>query len=257
MSCDHRRKAFWRDSLHLSTKAQKEIEKVYTGAGFRLKPETVTPGQQTEWTAKTVRLGAFYRAYDIEPPIHGENHIPRTKEALAGCAAVWDWLDRRGLTCVKHRPGLPPRKDGGWEKGQMTDDEYEFFRELAIGRDKPIIVTGSLAETYLGMGRRYDQRQRHRLTWRESKAKSELVDTGEARDIDIGQISQLTDEERGKIIGKFTNKFPGKRIKIDEEGYNADDYDDIEAFKKAGAIVFYPDGHAERISAPWQLPEEE
>jgi len=207
MSCDGRRRKFWRNSLRLSAEDQRSVERVYASAGLRVYSEDVTPPQRAEWTAKTIRLATLFKAYGVPPPIHGRDGVPKSAEALAGYAAIWDWLDNRGLTNTVRRPGLPVRLDGGWERGQLTDEEFEFFQRLAGQRDKPLILTGSLIETNLGMGRRYDPRwQKYLSCYRRRKPRSSLVDRGELNDIDIAEVSALSPSEVTAIQGRFPRR---------------------------------------------------
>jgi len=247
MSCDGRRRKFWRNSLRLSAEDQRSVERVYASAGLRVYSEDVTPPQRAEWTAKTIRLATLFKAYGVPPPIHGRDGVPKSAEALAGYAAIWDWLDNRGLTNTVRRPGLPVRLDGGWERGQLTDEEFEFFQRLAGQRDKPLILTGSLIETNLGMGRRYDPRwQKYLSCYRRRKPRSSLVDRGELNDIDIAEVSALSPSEVTAIQGRF----PGALL--DTTGYRTKWYPDPTSFRQMGAMIFHPDGRVERITSPWQ-----
>ncbi|MFH1632861.1 MAG: hypothetical protein ABIG63_02485, partial [Chloroflexota bacterium] len=54
------------------------------------------------------------------------------------------------------RPGLEPRADLGWQKGQLTDMEYNALRDLAQTKGKPIVMSGSLTETDIGLLNRYN-----------------------------------------------------------------------------------------------------
>jgi hypothetical protein len=154
---------------------------------------------------------------------------------------------------IPRRPGLPQRADGGLERGQLTDDEFHFFRRLAMarrnqGRTDPIVLTGSMSETDLGFLSRYDKNlQSHLPDFRKNKPASGLVETG-VGDLDFWQGSKLDDAELAAIY----KRFPG--WEVDAIGYGrSKGYNTIGDFAKdAGAIVFQVDGTTERVLGAWQ-----
>jgi RHS repeat-associated protein len=87
------------------------------------------------------------------------------------------------IRILPRRPGLRQRVDGGLERGQLTDDEFYFFRRLAMarrnqGRMDPIVLTGSMSETDLGFLSRYDKNLQANLPdFRKNKPASGLVET--------------------------------------------------------------------------------
>ena len=257
MSCEQRRRLLWRRALRLTPAMEDEVETIYRQAGESVDASTVTPVQKAQWLRKYKELKVLFLHYGITPPGHSAvGAPPRTAKAQAGYAAVKDWLQERGLVCAKRRRGLPPRQDGGWETGQMCAAEYKFFQELAQARQKPIfILAGSLVETDLGLGRRYDPTwQRYLPAWRRCKPRSTLVDDGRIRDVDVGSISGLTPAEVELIRSKL-QELTDTPVEIDAEGYSAGRYPTLETFVECGALCFHPDGQVQRIPAPWQLPE--
>jgi hypothetical protein len=155
------------------------------------------------------------------------------------------------------RPGLPTRADGGWQKGQLTDAEYEFLRSLAKKWGRDIVLTGSLSETDRGLRNRENPALQGELPpFRRNKPESGLVKGGKG-DIDIWQGSGLRPEQLNELLLGF-NILNGERneqfdLGDPSEGYNLRRYPNIHYFgRKAGAIVFAPDGTTVRIPAPWQ-----
>jgi hypothetical protein len=146
------------------------------------------------------------------------------------------------------RPGLETRtSEEFWRKGQLIDDEFEFFQQLARDRGKKVVLSGSLSETDLGLARRYTpETQQYLPPWR--KPTSELVDKGKVRDVDFWEATDLTREE----IASIQKRFPDAK-EIDATGYSKSNYPNESSFTtQGGAIVFYPSGRTVRRSAPWQ-----
>jgi len=89
MSCDSRRKKLWK-SLGMSQVEQDRVEQIYrtTSQAHRQSRLGVTAEQK----AKALRLFALFRQHQVPPPVHGKTALPRNPGAVAGYAAIWDWL---------------------------------------------------------------------------------------------------------------------------------------------------------------------
>jgi len=147
------------------------------------------------------------------------------------------------------RPDLPRRIDGGWQRGQLTDAEYDALRDFATRNNKQIVLSGSLSETDLGLRNRYSG-EFPLPDWRAKKPHTGLVDTG-IGDSDFWQGSNLSQPELDELAKIFPENF-----KKPDTGYSLEHYPALEDFSAsgqgAGALVFEPDGSTWRVPATWQ-----
>ncbi len=163
---------------------------------------------------------------------------------------------------VVRRPGLPERSlYESWIKGQFKDEEWSAMRAYSMKIGKDIPICGSLAETDLGMSRRYELFSKPELKeqlvqnygiadYRARKPDSKLIDFKKGKgDVDIWAGSTLTKGEKEYIL---KNIFPDMRRTIDE-GYSLKHYPTLGSLGgNAGALIFKADGTIERLSSNWQ-----
>lgn len=161
-------------------------------------------------------------------------------------------------------PRVPGRSDyESWVKGQLTDEEWEFFKARAGDLKKPIVLSGSLSETDLGFTRRYDlDSQQHLPEFRRNKPYSGLIDEG-VGDIDFwrgprgGEKFTQTDLDYVTSHPDFPESLRGFEADPPTHGYNARRYPQLETFggkTGGGGLVFEPDGTVWRVPSAWQLP---
>ena len=154
--------------------------------------------------------------------------------------------------------------DGGWAYGQLTKPEVELFCKLAKGRQEPIVLSGSLSETDLGLRNRYTEIWHFWLPdYRRKQPKSSLVGSSVVRDIDIWEGSRLEKPEIAQICAFFISQNPAAFSQMSaqqieqlvDQNYSLEHYKTLEAFsKQAGCLIFHTDGvTVERVPAPWQL----
>lgn len=163
------------------------------------------------------------------------------------------------------RPGLPQRTYQEWAlKGMMTDAEFNAMRQMAMSRppgSPPIVLTGSVSETPVGMLNRMDaSRQALLPPWRAAKPQSSLNNNATISDIDVWQGSNLSADE----MTNLRTIFGAPDAEIDANGYSLKKYADTSNFGQAydpatggndgGALIFNPDGSVERVQSSWQDP---
>ncbi len=157
-------------------------------------------------------------------------------------------------------------------KGQLTDRERKELIELAVETRKDIYISGTLAETKLGLARRYVATAVRQLgvelaiytkvakdlgisTFRIEllKTASRLVGEG-VGDIDLingKKFSNLDEKERAKLKSIFPDSF-----ELDHKGYSDKYYKEVEDLGEEkdgpGALVFMKTGEVQRILAKYQ-----
>jgi len=178
------------------------------------------------------------------------NVDPRNQIAMAtgGCGAEpGDVSEGYGGENVRPRVFRP---DGNYEKGMMTDPEFEGVKKVAKKWNRPIDICGGFAETERGLINRaandpnVPEWRRGLPTW-----------TG---DLDVSQATfeGLLPEQAAQLRADLLDVFKDTGVTtIDWEGYSTDWYPAGPMNPEGqpyGSIRFYPDGTTRRVLAPWQ-----
>jgi len=177
-------------------------------------------------------------------------------------------------------------------QGQLADFEFELIKEFAQQHRKIIVLTGSLAETDLGLFRRQmaydakvlddrgetlpveDLREKQRLgflqyPYRYKKLWTSPTPDGSDLDLWLGPEEDGLDAQQRQELLTQLNSYAQFHAEVSrslvlDEGYDLKRYKNLETFLRiSGALVFdgkhLKDGNVvvRRIPAPWQRPDSE
>ncbi|MBC7250155.1 MAG: PKD domain-containing protein [Anaerolineae bacterium] len=179
------------------------------------------------------------------------NVDPRNQIAMAtgGCGSdQGDTSEGHGGGNVRPRVS---RSDGGYEKGMMTDPEFEGVKKVAKKWNRPIDICGGFAETERGLINRAAN-DASVPEWRRGKLPTW---TG---DLDVSQITfeGLPPEQAAQLRADLLDAFKDAGVTtIDWRGYSTDLYPAGPMNPEGqpyGSIRFYPDGTTRRVLGPWQ-----
>jgi hypothetical protein len=202
-----------------------------------------------------VAVGGAELAAGTALVVHGtlvvlHNIDPRNQIAMAtgGCGSdPGDASEGHGGGNVRPRVSRP---DGGYEKGMMTDPEFEGVKQIANEWQRPIDVYGGFAETETGLAKRAAN-DPSVPGWRQGLP----TWTG---DLDVSQTTfeGLPPEQAAQLRAYLLDAFKDAGLTtIDWEGYSMSRYPAGSLNPEGqpyGSIRFYPDGTTRRILGSWQ-----
>jgi hypothetical protein len=116
-----------------------------------------------------------------------------------------------------------------------------------MAQKPPIVLTGALTETDLGLTRRNEPKFWQYLPpWLRDKPLPLKLQIG------VWEGSEVSFAELNQIAETFQHSQEGE-IEVDMTSYTLDRYPTKASFESGeGAIVFQSDGTTQRIAAPWQ-----
>jgi len=223
------------------------------GSAFKVNPSPWGERSRRGWTAKPARRPARSIVISSRIASHTQTDVRLTegKKPVAMLKPKTISIQARTLRTRRFvRPGLETRSSKEFLRmGQLTEGEFSNLRRLAKDFHKDIVLSGSYAETDIGLRRRYDLLKVKDLGWRGHKPFSDLVDGGRG-DLDIWEGTGLTQRELDRISETMCG------LDIDIMGYNLERYPSLESFGDVnvgpGALVFRSPGAVERILGAWQ-----